>query len=311
MSEHKFRTAWVFPGVGVKPCGQESAIARHFDEAFAQRLVLTQQLSGRDLGSYLNEPLDVFPNGLDEQLLSYTFACALAASLTHTGHCPDILAGNSFGVYPALQVAGALSYQDGLHILTRAYFHMEQAAGSLNCALCAVVGMAKAEGQSIIDQLGLESLIRINSNNDTCHIYSGFREQLECFAAMCLDAGVISAAILPLALPYHHPSLTADVREAFFSEVRALDWRPTRLPLLSTIDFREMRTTEELSDFVANQIFQPIDWAGTVSSLYDLGVADFYECGLGISLTQNARFIEGSAKWQNCKTLARKLVGNE
>ena len=310
MSELEIKQAWVFPGVGVKPCGQETVLFREFSVIFQEFFSETSRISGRNL-TWLRETTETeFPAGLDEQLASFSFACAMVEMLRVAGRTPDILAGNSFGVYPAVWAAGALDFAACIGILTRAYQHMEAAARVWPASLCAIVGLAAAENQAIIAGAGLNSVVRINSNNHTCHIYCGLQAEITDFAAACQSAGALNAAILPMALPYHHPKFTAGVSAIFADEVQALDWRQPLVPVLSTLDFQVLDNAASLAEYVSRQIFQPINWAESVSGLYRLGITQVYECGVGISLTQNARFIDGAAHWHNCRTLSRKLASH-
>ena len=308
MTASKFGRAWVFPGVGVKPNGYESALYLSNHSIFLDFFDQAAELSGRDLRACLSQAPEAFPEGLDEQILGYGFACGLVELLRRQGRAADILGGNSFGVYPAVWAAGCLDFAQGLHILTAAFRCMEAASHQQDCSLCAIVGLSKAEAEAIIAETQASSVLCINANNQTCYIFSGLSADINRFAEACQAAGAINAAVLPVALPYHHPHLTQSVKAEFAQAVQELEWRSPSLPIISTIDSSVLETPTPIADFVARQIFQPIDWSASVRSLYALGVTSLFECGLGMSLTQNARFIDGQASWENCKTLMRRSV---
>jgi [acyl-carrier-protein] S-malonyltransferase len=197
------------------------------------------------------------------------------------------------------------------------------AAARQPAGLCAVVGLELAELEAILARENdaeavappgagapVPPVLRVNSNNDSCHIFCGPPAGIAGLEAAALAAGALNVVVLPLAMPWHHPGFHGGGLAGFRGLVAAQDWCEPRFPLVSTLDCRPLETPVELIDFVSRQAFEPIDWAALVRHLYGLGVSELYECGPGVSLTQNARFLPGEARWQNCRTLSKRLVAH-
>ena len=67
-----------------------------------------------------------------------------------------------------------------------------------------------------------------------------------------------------------------------------------RCPVVSSVDQRPLTEPLEIADFVAANLSTPISWVRVLGALSSLGALAAIECGPGVSLTQNARFVDGA-----------------
>ena len=180
------------------------------------------------------------------------------------------------------------------------------AAGGIS----AIIGLSLQDTTAILEKECLRSICRINSNNEYCHIFCGEKEELEHFNQQAMEADAINAITLDASLPYHHPQLSDNIKDPFSDFLKSISWRSAQYPLISTLDQRLLSEPDELIQFTADHLCSPINWSKTVERLYDKGCTQFYECGPGISLTQNARFIAGKAKWINTQNIEANFSNN-
>lgn len=305
--EHPIRTAYVFPGVGVKLSRYEErflrAHRRFFDPCF--------DAAGEEAGADLLEALvDGHLGERDRRLehfFTYAFSCGMADWCRHAGVEADLMAGYSFGIYGSLYASGALSYEDGLAAIARAYDLMATASGGRDYTMAITLGLTAGEVDAILSSHYYDQLCVVNSNNDTCKVFAGPRTSLERFIEEAMRHEALDARFLPVSIPYHHPRLLDGISGAFHEFLGKLHWSPPLCPVVSSIDQGLLTTAEELRDYTARNLSTPINWERVAAALFGRGIARAIECGPGISLTQNGRFMPFHIDYVNIKNLERKL----
>jgi len=299
--------AWAFPGMGVAPSGAEAAfLARHRTVA-EPMLRAAGVVAGRDLVALASAGSIAAEDDLTQQLYTYALSCAVSAILHDAGIAPTVMAGYSFGTYAALHACGALSFDDGLSVVTTAHRIVSRVSRGTDAGMAVVLGLSHDEVRSLIAGRADPSVRIVNCNNATCAIVAGPRRLLAEVSGAALARGAIKAEMLALGIPYHHPEFLAGAEEEFAAFLRALHWHAPRCPIVSSIDQHAMRDAGELLAFAAANLVTPIRWDLVVVSLHSMGIRTVVECGPGISLTQNARFSDVDLQFVNIKTLERKL----
>jgi len=305
------RAAFVFPGVGVTPSGHEGEFLERHRAVMQPFLDEALAFAGEDLHPTL-APLaagkpGARPSPEAEEVFTYAFDCAVAAAFRQSDLEPSYVAGHSLGLYAALAVTGAVSFGDGLAMVTRARAFVREACPPGRFGMAVVIGMRDAEISSLLENPAHAGVARANVNNDTATVLSGLVADLEPFLERARREGAFKAALLDVDMPYHHPGYLSAATDRFRAFLGGLAWRTPCCPLVSSIDQALLEAPAELLEYTACNISTPIRWQRVVEKLAALGVAVAVECGPGISLTQHASFIAGAPKHVNTKTSAWKL----
>jgi [acyl-carrier-protein] S-malonyltransferase len=299
------RVAFAFPGVAVRLCGAETGVLRAREALFRPLLDEASDVAGRDLTAALRSGTVDALADREKQAFTYAFSVGVARAFAETGVAPDLFAGYSFGVYAALAFSGAVSFTDGLAMLAEAYDVMERATAGRDAGMAVVIGLTEAEVRaSLGDRNGTATLV--NSNSDVCHVVAGLAPDLAAFVADARARGAVSAEALGVRIPYHHPVLLADAVPAFRRFLAGRTWNDPTCPLVSSIDQSLLATAAELTEFAARNLATPISWRRVALRLAREGVARIVECGPGISLTQNGRFLPAGITYLNVRRLARE-----
>jgi [acyl-carrier-protein] S-malonyltransferase len=223
------------------------------------------------------------------------------------GIAPDLMAGYSFGIYAAMYGSGALSYADGAAAVGRAFDLMDTASRGRDYTMALTIGLTAGEIDAILSSGYYDRLCMVNSNNDTCKVFAGPRSSLVRFVEEARVHDAIDARFLDVSIPYHHSRLLDGVSGAFHSFLQTLTWSPPLCPIVSSIDQGLLASADELIDFTAANLCTPINWERVAAALHGCGVTRAVECGPGISLTQNGRFMPFHIEYINLKTMSRKL----
>jgi len=301
------RTAFVFPGVGVKLCGHEHALFTQHRAVFQRRLDAAGEAARADLArAFERGEVNRRDSRLDH-FFTYAFSCAMMDLCREHGLEAEFMAGYSFGIYAALHGSGALSYADGLAAIGRAYDLMDTASRGRDYTMALTIGLTAGEIDAILSAGYYDRLCMVNSNNDTCKVFAGPRASLAAFIEEARRHEALDARLLDVDIPYHHPRLLDGIVPAFRAYLQGLRWNPPLCAIVSSIDQGLLTSPGELVDFTAANLATPVNWERVAAALHGRGVRRAFECGAGISLTQNGRFMPFHIEYVNVRTLARKL----
>jgi [acyl-carrier-protein] S-malonyltransferase len=294
------RAALLFPGVGVRLSGAEAVF---FD---IHRDIMRPFL--REASVYCDTDLIalLFEGGIDrlpdekKQFFTYGFSAGVAAVALKRVN-PVAAAGYSFGIYAALHAAGVCAFTDGLFLLDKANEIMQAASEGRGYAMGITVGLGREDIRQILAEETFESLLQTNCNHDSCHVFSGTETEIDRFLEAARREGAFKFERLDVRIPYHHPDLLAEVPERFRVHCDAIQWKKPRLRFISTFDGASLGTPEAIRDFTSRHPAHPIHWRKTLEALYRMEIGTVFECGPGISLTQNGRFVPFEMKYINIK----------
>jgi len=300
-------TAFVFPGVGVRMCGHEQRFAAEHEPFFQRHMEEASAAAGDDLWQALAEQRIGIHDCRSDHFFTYAFSCAMYDLCRARGITADLLAGYSFGIYAALYASGALPFPDGLSAVGYAYDLMDTASRGRDYSMAITLGLSAGEIDTILSSYYFDQLCMVNSNNDTCKVFAGPRSSLVAFIEQAKRHDAIDARLLEVSIPYHHPRLLQGISGALRDFLAQLPWRAPLCPIVSTIDQGLLTSKDELLDFTARNICTPIHWERVAAALHARHISRVIECGAGISLTQNGRFMPFHLEYINIKTADRKL----
>ena len=299
MSDAPDRVAWVFPGQGSQRVGMGQNLAAADPEVAA----LFEQADAA-LGFSLS---DIIFNGPDEALqqtpvqqpailltsIAYLFA------LKKRGLLPDAdyVAGHSLGEYSALVAAGALSLEDGLHLVRRRGELMQQHGAG---AMAAILGMEPNAVADVARDAGVD-VANFNAPDQTT--VSGTAEAVEKAMELAKERGAKRAILLPVSAAFHS-SLMKGAEEGMRPYLMAVPMVSPEAPLVANVDATVLVDTDDIRAELINQICGSVRWVDVVKTLSGEGVTRYIEIGPGKVL---AGLLARSAPGSNVET-AEKLL---
>ena len=300
---------YAFAFSGIEPDIDEYAIQffqRH-KSIFDSFLQSASDFIDINLENLLSEQSTQSIDPLTNQILTYTYGVAMSEVLKKENIQPSMVAGFSLGVYASLASIGIVSFFEGLKMVKKAYELMNDASSQGNFGMSAIVGLTEKGIQKLIDTEGLNSIERANTLSDTCTIYSGQKSELEILHKAAEAESCLSAVSLDVDIPYHHCRLLKNATKHFAEFLDTLEWSPSSIPVISSITQDLLYDTPSIKDFIAQNLSQPINWQKVIEKI-DTEQNEFIaECGPGLTLTRNGRFIEADVKYINVKNIQKKL----
>ena len=289
--------AVVFPGQGAQKVGMGRALHDEFPicrETF------------READEALGEPLSrLCFEGPDADLVltENTQPAILATSVAvfrlaeSRGLQAAFAAGHSLGEYSAHVAAGTLSFADALRTVRRRGRYMQEAVPIGTGAMAALLGLdadgvARACAQAQ-EALPGEVVTPANLNAPGQVVIAGHATAVARAGEFARALGAKRVIPLAVSAPFHCPLMKpAEARLA--PELRALDARDPRFPVVANVDAEPRRDAAASIEALVRQVSLPVRWDAVVARLIADGARTFVELGPGTVLAGLIKKIDRS-----------------
>lgn len=277
--------AYVFPGQGAQFSGmgkdlyEQSATARQlFDEANA----------------VLGFPItDIMFGGSDEELRQTrvtqpaVFLHSVISALCQEGEfAPAMVAGHSLGEFSALVAAGALSFADGVRLVSARATAMQKACELQPSTMAAIIGLDDATIEQICSEVNAEgtTVVAANYNCPGQVVISGSMEGIQTACERLKAAGARRALPLSVSGAFHSP-LMEPARQELQQAIEQAPFHTPLCPIYQNVDALPHTDPAEIKSNLVAQLTSPVRWTQTVLHMAADGADEFVECGPGTVLT--------------------------
>jgi malonyl CoA-acyl carrier protein transacylase len=283
--------AFVFPGQGSQRRGMGQGL---FDEVREYAAVEKQvdailgyslrKLCLEDADSRLKETQFTQPSLYVVNALHYYKAVSQGAH-------PDYLAGHSLGEYNALLAASVFDFLTGLRLVKKRGELMSQAR---NGTMGAVIGLAPAMIEKVIEENGLGTIDIANFNSPSQTVVSGPAEDIKRAGPLFEKGGARMFLYLPVSAAFHSRYM-ADSSKAFADFLTPMSFAATKTPVIANVTAQPYPTekaSESVKSLLVAQMTQSVQWTQSVRLLMSKGVTQFSEMGPGNVLTKSVQQIQ-------------------
>lgn len=210
-------------------------------------------------------------------------------------------AGLSLGEYTALCVAGAMSFEDGLELVTLRGRAMQDAATAVPSGMLALIGADEAQANAVCDQArGAGVLVCANFNAPGQIVLSGDKDAIERANTAATGMG-LRATILQVAGAFHSP-IMQPAAEKLAAALAKATIREPRCPVMSNVTAQPHAATggKGLADSIrtrlVEQLTSPVRWAQSCAWLAGHAKGEFHELSPGKTLAGLMRRIDKNVK---------------
>ena len=274
--------AFVFPGQGAQFVGmgkdlyENNPVAKEmFDKA--------NEILGFNI-------TDLMFNGTDEDLRQtkvtqpaiFLHSVILAKTMGDDFN-PDMVAGHSLGEFSALVAAGALSFEDGLRLVSARAQAMQKACEKTPSTMAAVLALPDAKVEELCASVTEGVVVPANYNCPGQIVISGSIEGVDAACAKMLEAGAKRALKLKVGGAFHSP-LMEPARAELADAIAHTDFNAPKCPVYQNVNAEPQTDPETIKKNLIAQLTAPVRWTQTIQNMIAAGADTFVEVGPGAVL---------------------------
>ena len=229
---------------------------------------------------------DLMFNGTDEDLRQtkvtqpaiFLHSVILAKTLENEMK-PDMAAGHSLGEFSALVAAGALSFEDGLRLVSARAQAMQKACEMKPSTMAAVLALPDETVEEICASVD-GVVVCANYNCPGQLVISGEEPAIDAACEKALAAGAKRALKLKVGGAFHSPCMEPARAEL----AEAIEHTPVHThtcPVYQNVDAKPHTDPAEIKANLVAQLTAPVRWTQTVQNMVADGADEFIELGPG------------------------------
>ena len=196
---------------------------------------------------------------------------------------PDMVAGHSLGEFSALVAAGALSFEDGLRLVSARAQAMQKACEKTPSTMAAVLALPDARVEELCASVTEGVVVPANYNCPGQIVISGSIEGVDAACAKMLEAGAKRALKLKVGGAFHSP-LMEPARAELADAIAHTDFHAPKCPVYQNVNAEPQTDPETIKKNLIAQLTAPVRWTQTIQNMIAAGADTFVEVGPGAVL---------------------------
>ena len=270
--------AYVFPGQG----SQFRGMGKDLYDNSAKSKALFEQANDI-LGFRIT---DIMFEGTDEELKQTKvtqpaiFLHSVILAKQTLDFQPDMVAGHSLGEFSALVSVGALTFEDGLRLVSARALAMQKACEMNPSTMAAVLNLPDAVIEEICASITDEIVVAANYNCPGQVVISGSNEGVAKAGEKLKEAGAKRVLPLPVGGAFHSP-LMASAREELAAAIENTTFSTPSCPIYQNVNAKPSTEIEIIKANLISQLTGAVRWTQSVQNMIADGATSFIECGPG------------------------------
>ena len=193
---------------------------------------------------------------------------------------PDMVAGHSLGEFSALVAAKALSFEDGLVLVSKRAMAMQKACEIEESTMAAVLGLSDELVEEVCDSITNEVVVPANYNCPGQLVISGSIAGIDLACEALKEKGAKRALKLPVGGAFHSP-LMKPASEELQAAINGTVISEPICPVYQNVNAYPQTNPESIKLNLIAQLTAPVRWTQTVKNMITDGATEFYELGPG------------------------------
>lgn len=270
--------AYVFPGQGAQYVGMGQDMYEKSPTA-------------KDMFEKANQILgfritDIMFNGTDEDLKQTKVTqpaiflhSVILAKLLKEEFKPDMVAGHSLGEFSALVAINAISFEDGLKLVSKRALAMQKACEKEPSTMAAILGLDDEVVRDTLKSIN-EVVVPANFNSPGQVVISGTMKGIEIAMEKMKEAGAKRALPLKVGGAFHSP-LMEPARQELAEAINKTKFTEPICPIYQNVNAQSVKNSDVIKSNLVAQLTSPVKWTQTTQNMIANGATEFTEVGPG------------------------------
>ncbi|AWH84861.1 [acyl-carrier-protein] S-malonyltransferase [Flavobacterium album] len=207
---------------------------------------------------------------------------------------PEMVAGHSLGEFSALVAAGALTFEDGLKLVSQRALAMQKACEITPSTMAAVLGLEDKVVEDVCASID-GVVVPANYNCPGQLVISGETSAVEKACEAMKAAGAKRALILPVGGAFHSPMMEP-AREELAAAIEKTTFSKPVCPVYQNVTATAVTDPEDIKANLIIQLTAPVRWTQSVQNMIADGATLFTEVGPGNVLQGLVKKIDKEAE---------------
>lgn len=275
---NNMKQAYVFPGQGAQFPGMAKDLYEG-NEMAKSMLDRANEILGFNI-------TEIMFHGSEEELKQtrvtqpaiFLHSVVMAACLGESFQ-PSMVAGHSLGEFSALVAAKALSFEDGLRLVSARAMAMQRACEINPSTMAAILGLEDAKVEEIC--AGIKGVVvAANYNCPGQLVISGSNEAIDLACAKMTEAGAKRALKLQVGGAFHSP-LMMPAQEELMSAIAQTPIQIPICPVYQNVNAQPQTDPATIKNLLIEQLTAPVRWTQIMENMIADGCTEVIEVGPG------------------------------
>ena len=192
---------------------------------------------------------------------------------------PDMVAGHSLGEFSALVAAGALTFEDGLKLVSQRAQAMQKACELQPSTMAAVLGL----DDDVVEKVCATTegvVVAANYNCPGQLVISGEIEAINKACETLKEEGARRALVLPVGGAFHSPMMEP-AKEELAAAIENTTFKKPNCPIYQNVTANAVTDENDIKANLISQLTAPVRWTQSVQQMIADGATHFTEVGPG------------------------------
>jgi [acyl-carrier-protein] S-malonyltransferase len=192
---------------------------------------------------------------------------------------PDMVAGHSLGEFSALAASRALSFEDGLRLVSKRALAMQKACELTPSTMAAILGLDDNIVEEVCASIK-EVVVPANFNSPGQIVISGSDEGIDKAIELLKVKGAKRAIKLPVGGAFHSP-LMEPAKVELEAAIKATAFMKPECSVYQNVNAESSTDPEIIKANLVAQLTSPVRWTQSVLNMISDGATTFIEVGPG------------------------------
>jgi [acyl-carrier-protein] S-malonyltransferase len=203
----------------------------------------------------------------------------ILAALLGNGFTPAMTAGHSLGEFSALTASGALTFEDGLKLVSKRAIAMQKACEIRPSTMAAILGVDDKVVEDVCASI-TEVVVPANYNSPGQIVISGSNEGIDKAIEALKEKGAKRAIKLAVGGAFHSP-LMEPARVELEAAIQTTNFSKPICPVYQNVNALPSSDPATIKMNLVSQLTSPVRWTQSILNMVSGGAVTFVEVGPG------------------------------